>query len=89
MGRTPLPDPPADVSDSEDEYEVDDEPKGRGWLVFLGIALAAYIYSLDGELEDPQVADSRHDDVPVSLVCVSCWNPSGDGDDLPPTHPLG
>ncbi|KLT45268.1 MFS general substrate transporter [Cutaneotrichosporon oleaginosum] len=51
MGRAPLLDPPVDVSDSdsEDEYESDDEaPARRGWLVFLGIALAAYIYSLDG-----------------------------------------
>lgn len=51
MGRTALA-PPEDHSDSEIEYDSDDElpSGGRGSLVFLGIALAAYIYSLDGEL---------------------------------------
>ncbi|GMK55556.1 hypothetical protein CspeluHIS016_0206120 [Cutaneotrichosporon spelunceum] len=54
MTRTqPLPPPTPGHSDSESEaeaeYESEDEAvSGNRWLVFLGLALAAYIYSLDG-----------------------------------------
>ncbi|BEJ15902.1 hypothetical protein CspHIS471_0505070 [Cutaneotrichosporon sp. HIS471] len=48
MGRTLPPSPPAEHTDSENEYESDEEEVGNTWLVFLGLALAAYIYSLDG-----------------------------------------
>lgn len=45
-------------------------PRSR-WILFLGIALAAYVYSLDGERCVEERADRRHDDVPVSQLCVS------------------